>query len=86
MAVAVAIIVVICVSVAMVVAVSVPMSVAVAMTVTTPWPLRVKTDKKSAEEATSSVLYGVFALSAVKSCRIFRKTFCDTPAFQESYY
>lgn len=75
------------VSVAMVVAVSVHMSVAVAMTVTmlmtVSLTLRVKTDKKSAEEDASSILSGVFSLSAVRSCRTFRKTLYDTPAFQK---
>lgn len=77
---AVAITVVICVSVAMVVAVSVPMSVAVAvamtvtmlMAVSVSLTLRAKTDKKSAEEDASSVLYGVLPLSAVRRRRIFR--------------
>lgn len=74
-------------SVAMVVAVSVHMSVAVAMTVTmlvtVSLTLRVKTDKESAEEDASSILSGVFALSAV-SCRTLRKTLYDTPAFQKA--
>lgn len=77
---AVAITVVICVSVAMVVAVSVLMSVAVAvamtvtmlMAVSVSLTLRAKTDKKSAEEDASSVLYGVLALTAVRCRRIFR--------------
>lgn len=76
------------VSVAMVVAVSVHMSVAVAMTVTmlmtVSLTLRVKTDKESAEEDASSILSGVFSLSAVRRRRTFRKTLYDTPAFQKA--
>lgn len=75
------------VSVAMVVAVSVHMSVAVAMTVTmlmtVSLTLRVKTDKESAEEDASSILSGVFSLSAVRRRRTLRKTLYDNLHFRK---